>query len=275
MPNESRPETSPGPTTFSPDLPAPAVAPEGVPLVIAFILGSAAVTAIARWSVGHWASHSAGQLAASIVGFLTGVLTLWCVWFFRDPARRIPISRAGSPLLISPADGVICFVGPALPPDELNLPEDDRRALTRVSVFMNVFNVHVNRAPIAGVVEKIAYRPGKFFNASFDKASVYNERSSILLRMPDGRPLVCTQIAGLIARRIVCRVKEGATLATGQRFGIIRFGSRVDVYLPRGVEPMVKVGDKSVAGETVFAILAPSQVSEPKTAMPIPQTATV
>ena len=180
---------------------------------------------------------------------------LWCVWVFRDPMRRIPVSRGGTPLLISPADGVICFVGAALPPEELGLGDDERLGLTRVSVFMNVFNVHVNRAPVAGVVEKIAYRPGKFFNASFDKASSDNERSSIVLRRADGSRFICVQIAGLIARRIVCRVREGATLGTGQRFGIIRFGSRVDVYLPRGVEPMVKVGEKSVAGETVFAVL--------------------
>ncbi len=274
-PSISTPPNPSGPTTYIQDLPAPAVAPEGVPLVIAFIIGSAVITAIAAWAVGHWVAPAAGRLTGSIVGFFTGALTIWCVWFFRDPPRRIPVIQNGTPLLISPADGVISFVGPSLPPEELNLSDEDRRALTRVSVFMNVFNVHVNRAPIAGVVEKIAYRPGKFFNASLDKASEHNERSSILLRLADGRPLVCTQVAGLIARRIVCRVKEGAPLATGQRFGIIRFGSRVDVYLPPGIQPLVAVGDKSVAGQTIFARMAPAQSVEPKPAAPIPQTAAV
>ena len=248
----SEPSTnSVGASEFAEDLRAPAIAPEGWPIVVGFILSSAALTALGAWLGRAWLG---GALIGSLVGFITLALTIWCVWFFRDPRRRIPVSRNGSPLLISPADGVICFVGPALPPEELNLGEG-RLGLTRVSVFMNVFDVHVNRSPIAGVVEKIAYRPGKFFNASFDKASEHNERSSILLRRADGSRLVCVQIAGLIARRIVCRVKEGATLNTGERFGIIRFGSRVDVYLPPGVEPMVKVGDASVAGETVFAVM--------------------
>src|SRR5262249_13492600 len=157
--------------------------------------------------------------------------------------------------MVSPADGVICFVGPALPPEELGLSDEERRGLTRVSVFMNVFNVHVNRAPAAGGGEKIADRPGRFFKAAFDKAGERNERNSMVRRMGDGRALVCVQIAGLIARRIVCRVKEGVMLGTGERYGIIRFGSRVDVYLPRGVEARVKVGDRSVAGETVFAVM--------------------
>ncbi len=234
------------PTVFADDLPAPAIAPEGWPIVVGFILGSAVLSGLAAWITG--------PIGGSLVGFVTLALTIWCVWFFRDPRRRIPVSRGGTSLLISPADGVICFVGPALPPEELALG-DDRLGLTRVSVFMNVFNVHVNRAPIAGVVEKIAYRPGKFFNASFDKASEHNERSSIILRREDGTRLVCVQIAGLIARRIVCRVKEGTKLATAERYGIIRFGSRVDVYLPRGIQPMVKVGDASVAGETIFALM--------------------
>ncbi len=242
-------------TSFDEDLPAPAIAPEGWPIVVGFILGSAALTALGAWL--------GGALGGLLVGLVTAALTIWCVWFFRDPRRRIPVSRAGSPLLISPADGVICFVGPALPPEELGLSEEDRRGLTRVSVFMNVFNVHVNRAPAAGVVEKIAYRPGKFFNASLDKASTDNERSSIILRRDDGSKLICVQIAGLIARRIVCRVKEGATLSIAERYGIIRFGSRVDVYVPRGVEPMVKVGDASVAGETVLAVLGMARPEAP------------
>ncbi len=211
----------------------------------AFVVGAALLT----WS----ATYFLGPVVGAAVGFVTVALTIWCVWFFRDPRRRIPASPADRTSVISPADGVVCMVQAAVPPAELGLGEEDARGLTRVSVFMNVFNVHVNRAPVPGVVEKTAYHPGKFFNASMDKASEHNERMSLLLRMADGRAIVCVQIAGLIARRIVCRVKEGARLGVGERYGLIRFGSRVDVYLPRGVEPRVKVGDPSVAGETVLA----------------------
>jgi phosphatidylserine decarboxylase len=127
--------------------------------------------------------------------------------------------------------------------------------MTRVSVFMNVFNVHVNRSPVEGAVSAVDYRPGKFFNASFDKASEHNERCSLRLKAAAGAELACVQIAGLIARRIVCRARPGDALLAGQRFGLIRFGSRVDVYLPAGVAPLVKIGERSVAGETVFARL--------------------
>jgi phosphatidylserine decarboxylase len=267
MPNEPTPNTAGG-TEYVRDHPAPAIAPEGLPIVVGFVLGSTVLTGLLSWLAGWRLGPHTGQLTGSLVGLVTGLLTIWCVWFFRDPKRRIPKSRAGAATLVSPADGVICFVGAALPPEELGLGEDDKRGLTRVSVFMNVFNVHVNRAPAAGVVEKIAYRPGKFFNASFDKASSDNERSSIVLRMEDGRKLVCVQIAGLIARRIVCRVREGARLETGERYGLIRFGSRVDVYLPRGVEPMVAVGQRSVAGETVLAMLPKAEAGLPRAAVP-------
>lgn len=236
-----------GTADYADDLPAPAIAPEGWPVIIAFIIGSGLITGLAAWL-----TEPIGAMAA---GLVTVALLLWCVWFFRDPKRRIPVRVDGAEVLVSPADGVVSFVGPALPPAEVGLSEDDRRGLTRVSVFMNVFNVHVNRAPIAGIVEKIAYKPGKFVNAAFDKASDDNERSSLVLRRGDGSRLVCVQIAGLIARRIVCRVKEGTMLATGERYGMIRFGSRVDVYVPRGITPLVKVGDKCVAGETVLAAL--------------------
>lgn len=231
------------------DLPAPAIAPEGVPIVWAFVIVSALLAIGASWL--------GGALWGTAVAVVVLALCIWCVWFFRDPKRRIPAPSAGEVLVISPADGVICAVGPALPPEDLGVKDDERLGLTRVSVFMNVFNVHVNRAPVAGIVEKTAYRPGKFVNAALDKASVDNERMALLLRMHDGsgRGLVVVQIAGLIARRIVCRVKEGARLGSGERFGIIRFGSRVDVYLPRGVEPRVKIGDRSVAGQTVFAVM--------------------
>ena len=176
-------------------------------------------------------------------------LTIWCYYFFRDPKRTIPV-REG--LLVSPADGVISLIEKTMPPPELDIEKEE---LTRISVFMNVFNCHVNRSPIAGKVMEINYRPGKFFNASLDKASVDNERNSLVLQIPDGRQIVVVQIAGLVARRIVSFVKPKQTLRIGQRFGLIRFGSRVDIYLPTGVQPLVCIGQIMVSGETVIADL--------------------
>jgi len=184
------------------------------------------------------------------LGWIGMGLTVWCYYFFRDPPRVTPV-REG--LVVSPADGVVSQIELALPPSELDLGD---RALTRVSVFMSVFNCHVNRAPVAGAVRTVAYRPGKFFNASLDKASEHNERNGLVLEMADGRLLGVVQIAGLVARRILCFTAEGRSLATGERFGLIRFGSRLDVYLPDGVAPMVAVGQTMVAGETVLADLA-------------------
>ena len=186
---------------------------------------------------------------SKILGWVGVLLTVWCYYFFRDPERVTP-EREG--LLISPADGVVSLIEPAVPPAELGMPDE---ALTRVSVFMNVFNCHVNRVPIAGEVTNIAYRPGKFFNASLDKASVDNERNSLRVKLADGREIAVVQIAGLVARRIVCFIEPGVKLATGERFGLIRFGSRVDVYLPAGVEPLVNIGQTMIAGETVIAEL--------------------
>ena len=176
-------------------------------------------------------------------------LTIWCYYFFRDPKRTIPV-RDG--LLVSPADGVISLIEKTMPPPELDIEKEE---LTRISVFMNVFNCHVNRSPIAGKVMEINYRPGKFFNASLDKASVDNERNSLVLQIPDGRQIVVVQIAGLVARRIVSFVKPKQTLRIGQRFGLIRFGSRVDIYLPTGIQPLVCIGQIMVSGETVIADL--------------------
>ena len=176
-------------------------------------------------------------------------LTIWCYYFFRDPKRTTPV-REG--LLVSPADGVISLIEKTMPPPELDIEKEE---LTRISVFMNVFNCHVNRSPIAGKVMEINYRPGKFFNASLDKASVDNERNSLVLQIPDGRQIVVVQIAGLVARRIVSFVKPKQTLRIGQRFGLIRFGSRVDIYLPTGVQPLVCIGQIMVSGETVIADL--------------------
>lgn len=185
-------------------------------------------------------------------GWLMLPVTLWVVAFFRDPERVAP---AGEGLIICPADGRLLPVIKAVPPAELEMGGE---AVTRLSIFMNVFNVHVNRAPCDGTVRKLAYRPGKFFNASFDKASTDNERLSMRLRMSGaggvaGKDIAVIQIAGLVARRIVSETSEGQHLCRGARFGIIRFGSRVDVYLPDGARVMAKSGQSVRAGETVLA----------------------
>ena len=192
------------------------------------------------------------------LGWLGLGLTIWCYYFFRDPKRAVP-ENAG--LLVSPADGVISLIERAVPPDELGMGPE---ALVRVSVFMSVFNCHVNRAPIAGKVTAVAYRPGKFFNASLDKASEENERNALAIDLADGRRIAVVQIAGLVARRIVCWKKPGDSVRTGERFGLIRFGSRLDVYLPEGVHPQVALGQTMVAGESVIALIgqdAPARVA--------------
>ncbi|WP_407703786.1 phosphatidylserine decarboxylase [Tabrizicola oligotrophica] len=183
------------------------------------------------------------------LGWLGLGLTVWCYYFFRDPVRSVPLDEG---LIVSPADGVISLIERAVPPEELGMGPE---ALLRVSVFMNVFNCHVNRMPVAGQIDAIAYRPGKFLNASLDKASSDNERNSLAIRLADGRKVAVVQIAGLVARRIVCFARVGQSLRMGDRFGLIRFGSRLDVYLPEGVEPQVALGQTMVAGETVIADL--------------------
>ncbi len=205
--------------------------------------------------VAIFAAITAGLfLLTPYLGWIGVGLTIWCYYFFRDP-ERVPPDRPG--LIVSPADGIVSLIEPAVPPAELGM---DDTALTRVSVFMNVFNCHVNRTPMTGEVLAVSYRPGKFFNASLDKASVDNERNSLRLRLISGQELAVVQIAGLVARRIVCFVKSGDTLQTGERFGLIRFGSRLDVYLPPGVAPLVSVGQTMVAGETVLAQLGDEAV---------------
>ena len=189
------------------------------------------------------------------LGWIGIGLTIWCFYFFRDPKRITPV-REG--LIVSPVDGVISLIEKTMPPPELGIK---REALTRISVFMNVFDCHVNRSPIAGKVIEISYRPGKFFNASLDKASVDNERNSLVLQIPDGRQIVLVQIAGLVARRIVSFVRSKQTLRTGQRFGLIRFGSRVDIYLPDGVQPLVSLGQIMISGETVIADLTSTELA--------------
>ncbi|MPL88627.1 Phosphatidylserine decarboxylase proenzyme [bioreactor metagenome] len=189
------------------------------------------------------------------LGWLGTGLTVWCYYFFRDPVRVTP-AREG--LMVSPADGVVSLLEPAVPPAELGLGD---APMTRVSVFMSVFNCHVNRLPLAGRITRIAYRPGKFLNASLDKASSDNERNGLAVETADGRRYGVVQIAGLVARRILCEVKEGQALMTGARFGLIRFGSRLDIYLPEGVNPLVCIGQTMVAGETVIADLASDEAA--------------
>ena len=184
-----------------------------------------------------------------LLGWVGVGLTIWCYYFFRDPQR---VSPQGDSLVLSPADGIVSLIEPAVPPSELGLPDTP---LTRVSVFMSVFNCHINRAPVAGEITAVSYRPGKFFNASLDKASSDNERNSLVIRRDDGRDIVVVQIAGLVARRIVCFVKPSDRVMSGERFGLIRFGSRLDVYLPQGVDPLVRVGQTMIAGETILADL--------------------
>jgi phosphatidylserine decarboxylase len=189
------------------------------------------------------------------LGWVGAVLTLWCVYFFRDPDRVTP-TRGG--LVIAPADGRVCLIDEAVPPVELEMGDE---ALQRVCIFMNVFNVHVNRAPMDGTITKLAYRPGKFLNAELDKASEFNERQSLRMQTTEGHDIAFVQIAGLVARRIVCQVSEGTVLKAGERFGLIRFGSRVDVYMPKGTAPLVCVGQLTTAAETVIADLTSKETA--------------
>jgi phosphatidylserine decarboxylase len=201
----------------------------------------------------------AGGLLA-ILGLLVGkwlfwpalLFTLFCLYFFRDP-QRVPPGRAGA--VVAPADGTVVSVVPAAPPPELGLGLAPR---WRVGIFLSVLNVHVNRIPADGTVTRIAYRHGRFVNASLEKASEGNERNALAIRLADGREIAVVQIAGLIARRILCHVREGDRVRAGARLGIIRFGSRTDLYLPEGVRPLVAEGQTMVGGETVIAELSPA-----------------
>lgn len=205
---------------------------EGWPFIATAIAFNAIFLGIFRW----W-------------GLLFAPFTLWVVAFFRDPERT---TAEGAGLILSPADGVLLPIVTAPPPAELGLSAKPR---TRLSIFMNVFDLHVNRIPASGVVGELAYRPGKFFNASFDKASEHNERMAILLQLFEGPQLVVVQIAGLVARRIVCSLRKGQHVSRGERFGLIRFGSRLDVYLPDEARIAVQPGQRVRAGETVLATL--------------------
>ncbi len=216
---------------------------EGWPFILGFALASLVLA-----------------LIAAPLGWIGAVLTVWCAYFFRDP-RRITPTEPG--LIISPADGLVQSIGPALPPPELGM---EARARTRISIFMNVFDVHVNRAPMDGVITALSYRPGKFFNASLDKASEFNERQSLRMTTDDGKDIAIVQIAGLVARRILCWVQEGQQLHAGERIGMIRFGSRVDVYLDDDMVPLAIAGQSALAGETVLArSLAPGENAAART----------
>ena len=200
-----------------------------------------------------WPFIAAFAFVAFALGFFSNVLfwlgialTLWCIYFFRDPQRVTP---ADDRFVISPADGIVSAAGPAYPPKELGLGDDE---MTRISVFMNVFSCHVNRAPVRGTIQKIAYKPGKFLSADLDKSSAENERNGLRIDSPNG-PVGVVQIAGLVARRIVCWAQEGAAIGAGERFGLIRFGSRVDVFVPLDTPVRVHVGQTAIAGATVLA----------------------
>ena len=183
------------------------------------------------------------------LGFLGVVLTSWCIYFFRNPRRVTP---QGDGLIISPGDGIITKIEKAYAPLELKWK---KKPLPRVSIFLNVFDVHVNRIPVDGVISKIIYHPGKFFNASLDKASELNERNSLIITTPSGHEIAVVQIAGLIARRILCEAHEDQSVKAGETFGIIRFGSRVDIYLPEDIYPQVVEGQRMIGGETIIGSL--------------------
>jgi phosphatidylserine decarboxylase len=209
------------------------VHPEGFPFIAAF--GLASLVLLWLWSP---------------LGWLGVLATLWCAFFFRDPQRVTPI-RDG--IIVAPADGWVSRIANAVPPQELALGE---QALPRISIFMSVFDCHVNRSPVTGRIERIIYHPGKFLSADLDKASEDNERNAFVIAMTNGRRIAAVQIAGLVARRIVPFAREREAVAAGQRIGMIRFGSRVDVYLPEGTRPLAAEGQTAIAGETVIADLA-------------------
>ena len=211
----------------------PPMHPAGRP----FVLGAAVATLLLRRR-----SRRAGVLG--------GILTAWCAWFFREPRRTTP-ARSG--IAVAPADGTVAHVEQAAPPAELGLGDTP---MTRISVFLTIFDVHVQRIPLAGEVARVAYRPGKFLSADLDKASDDNERNSMVIRGADGTRVAVVQIAGLVARRIVCSSAEGDQVLAGHTYGLIRFGSRVDLYVPAGSRVLVEPGQRTIGGETVVAELA-------------------
>jgi phosphatidylserine decarboxylase len=232
------------------------IAHEGWPIIIAMTLGTALVAAPA-YLASPWGA--AGFAAAG------AVLTLWAVWFFRDPDRTPPPSERDLDLFVSPADGRVIKIDRAQLPPEIR--GEHTAHFNRVAIFLNLFNVHVNRTPASGRILRVAYIPGRFFNASLDKASEHNERSAALMIDDRGRRIGFVQIAGLVAWRIVNHLREGQRVGLGDRFGLIRFGSRAEVYFPDGVDIAVKVGDHLIAGES---ILARAPVAPPPAALHAP-----
>ena len=197
-------------------------------------------------------------LGWTILGWLMLGLTIWVGAFFRDPVRITP---TGADLIVAPADGLVTQIAEVPPPPEIAGPDGlADPTMLRVSIFMSVFDVHINRTPVAGTLRKLVYLPGKFLNADLDKASEENERQHFVVERADGVRIGCTQIAGLVARRILPFVSTGAALSTGQRVGLIRFGSRVDVYLPAGTTPQVLLGQRTLAGETVVARIGTADI---------------
>ncbi|MCX2563822.1 phosphatidylserine decarboxylase [Acetobacter thailandicus] len=213
-----------------------------------FLLASGATTLVSRF-LSRKISNRHLKTTAKLLGTTSALFFGFCLYFFRDPKRHTP---ARNDVAVAPADGRIVSIEKIAPPAELNM---GTAPVWRIATFLSVLDVHVNRVPAAGTVTCIAYHPGQFLNASLDKASDLNERNAMSLRLPDGRMLAVVQIAGLIARRIVCSVSEGMQVEAGERFGLIRFGSRTDLYLPPGVEPLVSVGQTMIGGETVMARL--------------------
>ena len=230
-----------------------------------------------RWPAIHPEGRKFGLIAAGIslavllfldweiIGWPLLLLSFGVFAFFRDPERVVP---QGDGLVVAPADGLVSLIAQVPPPIELQGPDASghpglgSEPVTRISIFMSVFDVHINRAPVGGTVRRVVYIPGKFLNADLDKASEENERQHILIERPDGTPIGCTQIAGLVARRIVPFIKPGDIVAAGQRIGLIRVGSRVDVYLPQGTDATVLLGQTVIAGETVLAELGRQQLIE-------------
>ncbi|MFL1780907.1 Phosphatidylserine decarboxylase [Candidatus Hepatincolaceae symbiont of Richtersius coronifer] len=211
------------------DIKMPKIAPEGHNLIIIFAI----ITLILFFISG-------------VLGIIGVILTVWCISFFRDPERITPKSFS---LVIAPADGKIIHIEKVIPPEEIGIVSP----MLKISIFMNVFNVHINRAPCDGKIKRIMYNAGKFVNASLDKASLHNERQSFIMENMKGDTVVFVQIAGLIARRIVKFIDEDTIVKAGEKVGLIKFGSRVDVYLPENVVPLVEVGQTTIAGETILA----------------------
>ena len=191
-------------------------------------------------------------------GWIGTISTIWCAYFFRNPERVTPINDN---FIIGPADGIVQTIKEVTPPSELGLGDDE---MIRISIFLNVFNVHINRVPATGRILLLHYHPGKFFNASLDKASIHNERQSVLMETVNGVKIAFVQIAGLIARRIVCDLEESQPVKAGQRYGLIRFGSRADIYLPLKTAILVSEGQTCIGGETVLADMDLSKSAQPK-----------